>query len=147
MPDYRGGNPEIQVAIRGMNAAQAALRQFDVQMTEEILATTIDFGRQGVALIELLAPFDTGFMSQHAEYQLSPNGYAVQIGYFADTFLEQLASWGLRPRFYPPYQEYGTVHHGAQPSVGPAFEELAPQYLAAIKEIIQRSVSGYGVTQ
>lgn len=36
--------------------------------------------------------------------------------------------------FYGLFQEYGTVHHGAQPFMRPAFDSVAPQSLGVIRD-------------
>lgn len=147
MSDMSRQNRAFTAVVRGLSSARAALRSFDVQMTEEIIATNDEYRLITTDLIGWIAPKRTGFMSEHPESQLTPRGFAFQAGYFEDTFLEQLAAMGLRPRFYPPYQEYGTRFHAAQPSVEPAFEIIAPEYTAAVNDILARSVRDFGRKQ
>jgi hypothetical protein len=83
------------------------------------------------SLIAFFAPVDTGFMQTHAETRYRPDGFSWESGYYADTFESQ------GQRFYPPYQEFGTVNHGAQPSVAPAYENEGPAFQANVAAVLR----------
>lgn len=90
--------------------------------TEQDKAALMD--RYGMWLMELtseLSPFDTGFMSSHVTYTpLDTGWYDFEVGWYDKDF--RMAGHV----FYPVYQEFGTMFHPAQPSLGPAWRALSP---------------------
>jgi HK97 gp10 family phage protein len=103
--------------------------------------------RSGDAMIEIaqtISPVDTGFMRDHIRKRVTEQGMAVSIGWESADFEEA----GLQ--FYPPYVELGTMRMTAQPTIWPAYDEVAPQFeqelsdlcSAAIERRISRSSGG-----
>jgi hypothetical protein len=128
MPD-----PFVKVAL-GRQLTNEAIRSLDgyrKSVAKEIRRLVKQHGEATRSLISFFAPVDTAFMQQHAETRYRPDGYSWESGYYADTF----ESHGQR--FYPPYQEFGTVNHGAQPSVAPAYENEGPAFQSAVAEVLR----------
>ena len=130
MPD-----PFIKVALgrQLLDNAIAQLDQYGRNVTRDIKKLVKQHGEATKGLISFFAPVDTRFMQTHAETRYNKNGLGYESGYYADTFEAE------GQRFYPPYQEFGTSNHGAQPSVAPAYENEAPVFQAAVAEVLRNA--------
>ncbi len=124
----------VAVSKRQVEGMRANFRAFDKLLLSRVTKLTKKYGNATKERISELSPVDTGFMEEHPEVHFGPKGFTYEAGYYANTF----ESAGKR--FYPPYQEFGTRNHGAQPSVGPAYAEIAPLYRRDIEREIQLSI-------
>lgn len=130
MPD-----PFVKVALGRQltEDAIASLNEFGRSVTRDIKKLVKQHGAATKGLISLFAPVDTRFMQTHAETRYTKDGLGYESGYYADTFEAE------GQRFYPPYQEFGTSKHGAQPSVAPAYEEEAPVFQASVAQVLRNA--------
>lgn len=130
MPD-----PFIKVALgrQLIDEAISSLADYSRQTTRDIKRLVKQHGLATRDLISFFAPVDTGFMQTHAETRYTKEGFGYESGYYADTFEANAR------RFYPPYQEFGTSNHGAQPSVAPAYEHEAPLFQSDVADVLRRA--------
>jgi len=93
--------------------------------------------RTGDAMKEIaqtISPVDTGFMRDHIRARYTEQGLAVSVGWLAEDFEEA----GLQ--FYPPYVELGTSRQGAQPTIWPAYDEVAPQFEQELSDLLSAAI-------
>ena len=83
-------------------------------------------GRALWALTHDLAPKDTWFMAEHLRLEFTPQMLGFEVFFDPADFL------GAGEPYYPPYVEYGTSLNPAQPFMGPAADEIMPQYIADV---------------
>lgn len=98
-------------------------RVVNARVSEFEGAATALFDQYGVWTMELasdLSPYDTGFMSSNVTYTPIEPGEHWTVGWHRRDFD------AAELPFYPPYQEFGTIFHPAQPSLGPAGREMFP---------------------
>lgn len=86
-------------------------------------------------LTRFLAPRDTGFMGDNVRITYGDQKLAFEVGWEPADF----AKAGLP--YYPPFQEFGTSRHAAQPSLGPAYNDVAPQFQQALRADIRLALS------
>lgn len=72
------------------------------------------------ASAKLRAAVDTGAMKGSIGSDTDSDGMGGEVGPTVE---------------YAPYVEYGTVHMGPQPFMGPAFDENVPEYVAALESV------------
>lgn len=95
------------------------------------------FEQHGLAMEEQaseLSPFDTGFMSSHVTYTPLSEMIGFTVGWHETDF----AAAGLDP--YYIYQEFGTIHTPAQPTLGP----VGRQGLPALERDVRRLLKTFG---
>lgn len=128
-------DPFIKVALgrQLLDEAIASLDNYGRQVTRDIKRLVKRHGAATKDLIAFFAPVDEGFMQTHAETRYVRDGLGYESGYYAETF--EVAG----RRFYPPYQEFGTINHGAQPSVAPAYENEAPVFQADVAQVLRNA--------
>jgi hypothetical protein len=126
-------DPFVKVALgqKIFDDVIASLDNFGKGVTRDIKRLVKQHGEATKGLISFFAPVDTYFMQTHAETRYRPDGFSWESGYYADTFEAE------GQRFYPPYQEFGTVNHGAQPSVAPAYENEGPAFQMAVTAVVR----------
>lgn len=130
----------FELGIRNLDALVANFYKADpvaqAAFREVVAETANDMG----ALTAMLAPVDKGFMSDHVKERITPSGLGFEVGWDAADFFEA----GLA--FYPFFQELGTRFHPAQPSLGPAYEELMPAFreriATACRDAMARTIGG-----
>lgn len=125
----------LSFRIAGLDRIATELEQRFAR-TEENKAALMD--RYGMWMMETtseLSPYDTGFMSSHVTYTpLDKGWHDFEVGWYDKDF--RMA--GLE--FYPVYQEFGTIHHPAQPSLGPAWRALSPHLKEDAAAMLRRSM-------
>jgi hypothetical protein len=104
-------------------------------------------GQAMMEQVSELSPFDTGFMSANVTYtpladdRTRGNGFVMgetpELGFTVGWHAEDFAAKGLP--FYPVYQEFGTIHHAAQPSLGPVGRQSLPLLKRDIEAVYKRS--------
>jgi HK97 gp10 family phage protein len=132
MPEY--GSSAYELGIRDLSGLIANFHALDEDLQTEIRAAVKESAGDTRTLTEMLAPKDTGFMSEHVLERITESGFGFDVGWDAGDFFEA----GFA--FYPFYQEFGTSIMAAQPSLGPAWEEVKPQHRERIRAAAQRAV-------
>lgn len=132
---------KIGLAIHGGNELAAKLNALP-QGPKKVLLTS---GRRAAEPIRLRA-------SQLAPRAPGAPDLADNIGISSiATRRQDEVSYAIGPTkafFYGFYQEYGTIHHGAQPFMRPAFQSAAPQALGLLGQMLWqeiRALAGQGV--
>jgi hypothetical protein len=115
MSDLTFGVRDDRAVIRNVYAA-------DRIAVEAMRATTRRSGNRAYKAAQRYCPVDTRFMKEHMRLEFSDDDLIWELGWNEFEF----EAAGLP--FYPPYQEYGTDRHPAQPSVTPAHFEEEPRY-------------------
>lgn len=110
---------------------------------------TAEMDQSGIGMMEQvseLSPYDTGFMSSHVTYTplsgAGSQGYgpfagAGTIGFTVGWHADEFHAAG-HP-FYPVLQELGTIHHAAQPSLGPVGRQALPELEKDMGTVMLRS--------
>jgi HK97 gp10 family phage protein len=119
---------------RSADAMVANFRVVDEVAQRQFRRAVVEHAEKVVRLTRAYSPVDTGFMRDHVRYELSPSGLIAQHGWWADDFFDA----GLE--FYPPFQEFGTSRHPAQPSLYPAVFQLQPAFAKRMADITAASV-------
>jgi HK97 gp10 family phage protein len=117
----------LELSVRNASAVIANVQQFDARAREEIRALVQQYAEATRTLVRDLAPVDRGYMHDHVRVRYSPEGFAFEVGWDAADFLGE----GLA--FYPFFQEFGTRFMPPQPSLGPAWAVMGPQFQLALR--------------
>lgn len=125
----------LELSVRNASAMVANFHAADAQLQEDIRDLVEEYGEATRELTSFLSPYRTGHMSESVRTVYSPSGLAFETGWDADDFIGE----GLA--FYPYFQEFGTRFMAAQPSLGPAYEEMRPQFERALRERVQQSIA------
>jgi HK97 gp10 family phage protein len=83
------------------------------------------------------APKDEGNMSEEATFRVSRDGLSVQVGYSPRRGFKR--AW-KKGGFKSLWQEFGTVHHSAQPFVRPAYRAKLAQILNYVDRAVKRTI-------
>lgn len=124
----------FELGVRNLDALVANLYKVDGVMQDAFREAAEEAAHDTAALTSMLAPVDTGFMSEHVAVHFTPSGLGFEVGWDAADFFEA----GLA--FYPYYQEFGTQVMPAQPSLGPAWDEVRPAYEANLSRLATRAL-------
>lgn len=116
----------FELSFRNQAAVIANVMRFEDNALAEIRALVVEYGEKARALTQSFAPVRTGWMRDHVRTRYGPLGYSWETGWDANDFIGQ----GLS--FYPWFVEFGTRFMGAQPSLTPAYNIVAPQFHAAL---------------
>lgn len=119
----------FELGIRNLDGLVANLYRADEAMQDAFREAASEAAYDTSALTSMLAPVDKGFMSEHVAVHFTPSGLGFEVGWDAADFFEA----GLD--FYPYFQEFGTMLHPAQPSLGPAWDEVRPEYEANVSRL------------
>jgi HK97 gp10 family phage protein len=112
----------------------------DARITKEVQAAAKTWGEYCKQLTKEFCPVDTEWMRDHVRTEYLNNGLTFETGWSYDDFVGHGNS-----AFYPYYQEFGTVNHAAQPSLGPASEIVMPLYRADVSAALRRAVERISV--
>jgi HK97 gp10 family phage protein len=135
------GAVHLELGVRSLAALSANFHAADLIMAEQMRMEVAQTARDVGDLTSLLSPKDTTFMSQHVHEWFTPSGLGFEVGWDVMDFVEN----GLA--FYPYFQEFGTRYMAAQPSLGPAFDHIAPEFQRRISAIIATSIARLGGRQ
>lgn len=113
----------LSFQVTGVNEAMAEVGRRHQRWGEDVRSLFDQYGIRTMELTSELSPYDTGFMSSKATYTPLDPGDAV--GFTVGWHEEDFRAAGLE--FYPVFQEFGTIFHPAQPSLGPAGRQLLPE--------------------
>lgn len=125
----------FELGTREFAGLAANFHRADEQLVDAIRDEARDMSERVRALTRRYAPKLTHFMEEHVRVFMSPSGLVWEVGWDATDFVEA----GFA--FYPWYQEFGTRHMDAQPSLGPASAELFPIYRENIATLIRASIT------
>jgi HK97 gp10 family phage protein len=125
----------FELGIRNLDGLIANLYKIDPFMQDAFREAAVEAANDTAALTSMLAPVDTGFMSEHVAQHFTPSGFGFEVGWDAADFFEA----GLA--FYPFYQEFGTRKMSPQPSLGPAWDEIRPQYEATVSRLATQALA------
>ena len=131
--DYNGVHFEL--GIRETGGLAANFHAADAAITAAMQAHVLQTADAFDAVWEALTPVDTYYMVEHRRILMLPSGLGFEAGWDASDFL------GMGLAFYPWFQEFGTYKMSAQPSLGPAFEEIAPQFQSGMSEILSAAIA------
>lgn len=123
--------------VTGDSALRRKLRRFPEVLRSDLRMVMTMNGDLLVNEIKARAPKDEGDMADHVIARVSRDGLSVQIGYGNRPGFKQ--AW-KRGGFHALFQEYGTVHHAAQPFIGPAFRAKLGQMLTRIDNAVNRTL-------
>lgn len=126
---------EYELGVRNLDALVANFYKADAQAQIEFRAAVQEAGHETRDLTEFLAPKDTWFMSEHVHVHFTPSGLGFDVGWNASDFIEADLA------FYPVFQEFGTKHMAAQPSLGPAYEQMRPNFEKNIAQSCSRALA------
>jgi HK97 gp10 family phage protein len=118
----------FELGFRNLDAIVANFYKADAVAQEEFRNLAARYADEVAQLASFYSPYDTGFMSEHVHVRFTPSGLGFEVGWEAADFFEA----GLA--FYPFFQEFGTYKMQAQPSLGPAYREITPDYERAVSE-------------
>lgn len=125
----------LELGVRNLDAIVANFYAADELAQAGFRAETRETAEELAALTSLYAPYDTGFMSEHVVIRYTPSGLGFEVGWDAADFFDA----GLA--FYPFFQEFGTYKMAAQPSLGPAWEEVYPDHIERIGNVARDALN------
>lgn len=137
MPNPTGlliGGVRLDLAVRA-DSTFVLLRKVDEIARAEARASVRRAGEEFRRIVQATVAYDTGFMHDHVRVEYTPGGYAFEGGWNANDF----DAAGLP--FYPPFVEFGTSRHMAQPSIEPAYYEVARRLETDLADSVARSLA------
>lgn len=129
------GSLQPRIFVKNTAAVVANFFAADQRAQRAIRRTVRDYAGMTADLTRFFAPRDSGFLADHVAQWFTPRGFEFEVGWDPDTF----AQAGLP--YYPPFVEFGTERNAAQPSLGPAYNEVAPQFRRALGENISAALA------
>jgi HK97 gp10 family phage protein len=134
---------KLELSVRNASAVITNLRRLPDEAKAAVREVVHDNGELCRELTAFLAPRDTGFMAEHVTTIYSESGLVFETGWDVMDFVNE-----GKP-FYPFFVEFGTETMAAQPSLTPAFEDVASHHMgdvaAAIEFALARSAHGRAV--
>lgn len=123
------GGVRLDVAVRA-DATVVNLRKIDEIAQRECVDAVRRAGNRLVELVQRRVAYDTGFMHDNVRVEFTPKGYSFEGGWLEDDF-ERAG----RP-FYPPFVEFGTWKMPSQPSLLPAYDQVAAELQSDLADAI-----------
>lgn len=123
-----------RIKVRGQKALIANLRAKTEEARERFRVTTRKKAQEVRDRAVQLAPKDTGYMARNIRKSLSNDELTFEVFCDPDDYLPN----GLP--FYPLYVHEGTSLQRAQPFLRDAYEQIAPDYAAAIRDDIRKAM-------
>lgn len=130
--EYNGVTFEL--GIRDTRGLAANFHAADEAIADAMRALTARTVGVFDSVWESLTPIDTAFMVTHRHITVTPSGLGFEAGWDASEF------FGAGLAFYPWFQEFGTRYMSAQPSLGPAYRYVAPQYAADMRDVLRATI-------
>lgn len=124
----------FELGTRNLAALVANFHKADEQLQHDLRVLASDYAEHTKELTRSYAPKDTHFMEEHVRVFMSESGLVWEVGWDASDFIE------AGEAFYPWFQEFGTRSMNAQPSLGPASEQVFPVYRDAISDLVRESI-------
>lgn len=128
------GGVRLDIAVR-VDATIINLKKVDEITKRETVDAVRRAGDKFIELVQRRVAYDTGFMHDHVRVEYTPKGYSFEGGWLEEDF----TSVGLP--FYPPFPEFGTSRHPAQPSIMPAYDEVSARLQSDIAESVARGLA------
>lgn len=142
---------KIQMRFEGGEELARTLRALPEALTVRLVRAVLKEAAEPMRLrMARLAPHEPGAPDLRDSMTIS---VANRIGSTAggrwrareDRHEQAVAVGPSKDAFYGIFQEYGTVHHGAQPFMRPAFDAIAPESLAIIRRALWRELAARGI--
>lgn len=130
----------FELSVRNSAAVIANLYRFDTEAKDQIRALVQRQAESLRRLTQQFAPVDTGYMRDHVLARYGPEGFSFEVGWDATDFI------GEGKAFYPFFQEFGTARMPAQPSLGPAWREVEPRFMNALRFLLQQLAADHSAT-
>lgn len=131
------GGVRLDLAVRA-DATYIVLRKVDAIAQEESVAAVRRAGDAFLDIVHATVAYDKGFMHDNVRVEYSTRGYTFEGGWNEDDF----AAAGLP--FYPPFVEFGTSTQAAQPSIMPAYDQVAARLERDLASTLARSLERAG---
>lgn len=131
---WEAGEP-IVLKVHGQRAVIANIYRTYDDIVQEMRDATERTARRTHKLAYQLSPVDTGRMRESLRYDLSPDKLAFDVYFDPLPFLVD----GVP--YYPPFQEFGTKFHDAQPSLIPAFRAYDSVYKTDIRKSVRKGIA------
>jgi HK97 gp10 family phage protein len=128
----------MELGVRNVSGLVANLHAADEQLVRDLKRLAQRGAREVHELADKLCARDTGFMADHLAETFTPSGLAFEVGWLAEDFY----SAGFE--FYPWFVEFGTRYMDAQPALGPAADQIFPQYREDVSNLIRASIARLG---
>lgn len=125
----------FELGIQNLNGLVANFYAADAVAQDDMRTVVAETANDVGALTAMLSPVDRGFMSDHVREIISASGLGFEVGWDAADFFEA----GLA--FYPFFQEFGTRYMPAQPSLGPAWDTIRPQFQERIGDVCRDALA------
>jgi len=119
--------------VRELRARDAALQAGGRRLISEYGAFTHDLTHQ-LSPYDALELFDDFHMRENIRIETSDDGLSFEVGWREEDF----AAEGFAP--YYLFQEFGTLHMAAQPSLGPAWNDLEPHFEQDASDLLRNTV-------
>lgn len=119
-----------EVSVSGIDGIVANLYSGKILVRSAVVTTNAKYGRAIRELAKSLCPVDTARMRSSIVDEYSPQGLTFVVKFDKSVFDNDGVS------YYPVFVEFGTKKSGAQPSLGPAYENLSPVW----KEELGRNI-------
>jgi hypothetical protein len=131
-------NSDIEFSVTGQKGIIANLYSFDHELRRDIVMLNRRFAPHTRGIAQAIVPVDTG-RSRHAlTAELSPEELTFKVFYDKSVYDNDGVA------YYPQFFELGTSRQAAQPTLIPAFERVAPQYNAELRDAIRGAIRRIG---
>jgi hypothetical protein len=125
-----------RLVTRNTDGVIANLRQYGGRVRQRVVQANVATLEEAYNIAQSLCAYDEQqlddfHMIEVMRAELSPEGLAWMLGFFAEDFR------AAGQPFYAPYVEYGTTRQAAQPSIGPATEQVAPRHRRRLREALR----------
>lgn len=130
----------ITLDVQGLDQIEAELRRR--QQAAEVGGRRLisDYGAYTHDLTHQLSPYDvlelydTFHMRENIRIETDDDGLGMEVGWREEDFTVE--------GFFPYYLvwEFGSTQHAAQPSLGPAWNELEPSFEEDAEQLVQATM-------
>jgi hypothetical protein len=121
--------------VRGRNAVVANLYAALPAVQRRVRAVVRRNSADVRSLAWDLCPKDTVRMANSLTEEFSPDGLVFSVFFDPQAFLEDGVD------YYAPDLEFGTANSPAQPSLGPAYDAIAPHFQEDVGDAVRRAVN------
>jgi hypothetical protein len=127
------GGARLDFAVR-VDGSLALLRRLGPKAKADLVKTVAQAGNRFLKIVRATVAYDTGRMHRLVKVSYSEGGYTFEGGWSADDFEAE------GEPFYPPFVELGTSRQIAQPSIEPAYYEVAARLERDVSAILRRNM-------
>lgn len=138
------------IRIEGLKELGDTLNQMSERLRKKVLRDVLTEAAEPMrAMASRLAPRDEGHLRERIVVRGTTTAASEMDGMISfgrnDEYQASVAMGPTRAAFYGGFQEFGTVRHGAQPFMRPAFDAEAQKALRGIGEMLWRELAGRGI--